>query len=250
MHLIRKARLALALLTAAGMAAPASAQTITFGAAHTSAADTDVLNTGTTFLAFAFQNSNSTVTVNGVTFAYANFGTVGNLTTSGFNGGAGSFTSANAPFSNLSASYQALLSGGEYVVPSGPATFTVSGLTAGDQYEAQFFVSDPRSFGAGRAETLTGGTTLSYNSTGQDGGVGQFANSSVFTAGALGKATFTVTSSGSASSQSTQANAFQVRDLGAAPVPEASTTVSLGLLLALGLGGLVVSARRKASSAR
>lgn len=29
------------------------------------------------------------------------------------------------------------------------------------------------------------------------------------------------------------------------PVPEASTTVSLGLLLALGLGGLVVAARKK-----
>jgi len=28
-------------------------------------------------------------------------------------------------------------------------------------------------------------------------------------------------------------------------VPEASTTVSLGLLLALGMGGLVVAARRK-----
>ena len=33
--------------------------------------------------------------------------------------------------------------------------------------------------------------------------------------------------------------------LAAAPVPEASTTVSLGLLLLLGLGGLVVAARRK-----
>ena len=31
----------------------------------------------------------------------------------------------------------------------------------------------------------------------------------------------------------------------ASPVPEASTTVSLGLLLALGLGGLVIAARRK-----
>lgn len=30
------------------------------------------------------------------------------------------------------------------------------------------------------------------------------------------------------------------------PVPEASTTISLGLLLAFGLGGLIVSARRKA----
>jgi len=35
-----------------------------------------------------------------------------------------------------------------------------------------------------------------------------------------------------------------------APVPEASTTISLGLLLTLGLGGLIVSARRKASLPR
>lgn len=35
-----------------------------------------------------------------------------------------------------------------------------------------------------------------------------------------------------------------------APVPEASTTASLGLLLALGLGGLVVAARRKKATSR
>ncbi len=35
----------------------------------------------------------------------------------------------------------------------------------------------------------------------------------------------------------------------AAPVPEASTLVSLGLMLALGLGGTVVAARKKASQA-
>ena len=34
-----------------------------------------------------------------------------------------------------------------------------------------------------------------------------------------------------------------------APVPEASTTVSFGLLLALGMGGLVIAARRKKVSA-
>ena len=34
-----------------------------------------------------------------------------------------------------------------------------------------------------------------------------------------------------------------------AAVPEASTTVSLGLLLALGLGGLAVAAKRKQSAA-
>lgn len=35
-----------------------------------------------------------------------------------------------------------------------------------------------------------------------------------------------------------------------APVPEASTTVSLGLMLALGLGGLVMATRRKANAGR
>ncbi|MGI4789240.1 MAG: hypothetical protein ACRYFS_10385 [Janthinobacterium lividum] len=37
--------------------------------------------------------------------------------------------------------------------------------------------------------------------------------------------------------------------LTSAPVPEASTTVSLGLLMALGLGGLAVSAKRRKASA-
>lgn len=35
-----------------------------------------------------------------------------------------------------------------------------------------------------------------------------------------------------------------------APVPEASTTVSLGLLLALGLGGLAVAAERKKANSQ
>lgn len=39
----------------------------------------------------------------------------------------------------------------------------------------------------------------------------------------------------------------QVRDAG--PVPEASTTVSLGLLLALGIGGMAVAAKRKRARA-
>jgi len=39
-------------------------------------------------------------------------------------------------------------------------------------------------------------------------------------------------------------------NLSSAPVPEASTTVSFGLLLALGLGGLVIAARRKKTGAK
>ena len=42
---------------------------------------------------------------------------------------------------------------------------------------------------------------------------------------------------------------LEITQVGKSPVPEASTTVSFGVLLALGLGGLIVSAkRRKASS--
>ena len=51
---------------------------------------------------------------------------------------------------------------------------------------------------------------------------------------------------GSGWDNNTGSFSVDVTDLDAAPaVPEASTTVSLGLLLALGLGGLMVSARRK-----
>ena len=183
--------------------------------------------------------------MNGVTFTVAGIGTVGNLNMSGFNQGFSGFTSGNTPFSSLNANYQALLSGGNYVAPLAPVAFTISGLRTGYEYEAQLFVSDPRIYGQDRAETLTGRTTLSYNSTGQDGGVGQFADSNVFIADASGKATFTVTSSGASAyaGQATQVNAFQVRDLGPAPVPEASTTISLGVML--GLGGLALGGRRR-----
>ena len=40
---------------------------------------------------------------------------------------------------------------------------------------------------------------------------------------------------------------LQVLTVGAPAVPEASTTVSLGLLLALGFGGLAVAAKRRKS---
>lgn len=57
---------------------------------------------------------------------------------------------------------------------------------------------------------------------------------------------FTGSDGGLASTQTISSFSFRETP---APVPEASTTVSLGLLLALGLGGLVVAARRKKDAA-
>lgn len=120
-------------------------------------------------------------------------------------------------------------------------TFTVSGLTLGHNYEAQFFVNDSRLQGISRAETITGGSTLNFNSTNADGGVGQYAVG-LFSSGTSSQATFTVT--GTPGTGTTQANAIQIRDLGPVPVPEPSAWAVLGLGGLL-LGGLTVRARRR-----
>ena len=68
--------------------------------------------------------------------------------------------------------------------------------------------------------------------------------------------TFVADNSGAASftlegNISTQANAFQYRDLGTVPaVPEASSSLGLGLMLGLGAFGLVVTARKRRRSAQ
>ena len=66
-------------------------------------------------------------------------------------------------------------------------------------------------------------------------------------AGDLLAGSFTVTSYGESSQASIVSDPanFAVRVSGASAVPKASTTVSLSLLLALGMGGLVIAVRRK-----
>ncbi len=214
---------------------------ITFGPAQTITGDTNVVNTGTTFLAESFGNTSS-ATVNGVTFTGVTDGnSLGKLAQSGFDSSAtGAFTSAAVPFANLSASYRSLLGNAFFNGSGSLVTFTVSGLTVGNVYEAQFFVSDPRLQGVSRSETFAGvgGTTLNYNSTSSDGGVGQYAVG-LFTAGASGAATFGVTAN-----RTSQANAFQVRDLGPAAAPEPSQAAALSLGV-LGLAGLALKARKR-----
>lgn len=61
--------------------------------------------------------------------------------------------------------------------------------------------------------------------------------------------TFTITGGADGNAMDTVATEDFAVIVNPSPVPEASTTVSFGLLLALGLGGVVVVARRRKASA-
>ena len=160
-------------------------------------------------------------------------------------------------------------------------TYTLSGVTFSDGAVASgYFIFNPatQSFGTFRI-TTTDGTTGS-----QSGGVYALPATSTFSAGVGGAATgdgyfefdnfsagrtLGLATSAEASSPGTvplalfnssfasreyTGNATRTITAGflditaPAAVPEASTTVSLGLLLALGAGGLVVARRRKSAS--
>src|SRR5580658_6324868 len=134
------------------------AQTITWGTNFTISADSDVFTNGTLLYAYDWANANATV--NGIAFtgtSSQNGG--GNVSISGIGSNYPGFTSASAPFANLSAAYQSILKGGEYALSSGiTATVTLNNLTAGHVYAVQIWVNDPRASGgeAGRTENAIG----------------------------------------------------------------------------------------------
>ena len=239
-------RLAPTVLILSGLAAlhPAAAQFVTFGAAQTISGAGDVSTTGT--LVDAYDFSGSSATVNGVLFSsMASVGGTGNLSISGgdyeygYYGKGGSSTT----YGSLDSSYQNLLTNGLYVNSSNPFSLTESGLTAGHSYQVQYFVNDSRSLASGRTETVTssGGNIsqpLSYNSTGLDGGVGQFVNGT-FTATTGGTVTLTA-----ASTSSAQINGLQFRDLGnaGAPITFGAATAITTADATLGLAGTIITA--------
>ncbi len=170
----------------------------------------NVFNLGSTLAAFNWNNS--TQTVNGVTFTGTNSATGGGTAitfSTGLSNTTAVYTATVAPFTSLSAAYQAMLSGA--VSNSGATvTVTLNGLTSGHVYSTQFFVEDPRTNGAGRSDTVVGTTNaarLVFNSTQAAGGVGQYALGR-FIANAATQS-FTVTSAGGV----TQINALQFRDV-------------------------------------
>ncbi len=166
--------------------------------------DSDVATTGSPV--FAYDWSNATPSVNGVSFTAPGSG----VSLSGFSGPYGGFlTGTGSPANLLSTEYQNILTGGLYSNGVNPCTVTLNNLTIGNEYLVQFWVNDSRSSGNSRSETLTsGGNTvnLKYNG-GSTGSLGQFS-----------VGTFIATSSTKvidlSGNESTQINAIQLRDLG------------------------------------
>jgi len=203
----------------------ASAASITWAAPVTIAGDTDVSTNGG--LLYAYDESGAAAVVNTVSFAAGNSTTAlgANVTISGITGGGtyGGFGASGSPWSSLSSSYQTVLTGAAYGVTTA-GTITLNNLIVGHSYQVQVWVDDSRTYGAGRNETnsSSGGNTvvMSYNSTGLQGGVGQYAIGT-FTASA---ATQAFTLQGSAGG-STQLNAIQLRDLTGGHFSGASGTV-------------------------
>lgn len=173
--------LVLALLAVAGL--PASAAIINFKPAVTCAGDTDVLALGQGL--FAYNNSPQGTTINGVAFTTATGQTStiggGNVTLAGFTTSLPrNFAGTAAPYTSLSAAYTNLVCGGVYnstVAAGKVGTVTLNNLIPGHDYALQLWAN---SSGANSlTETIYDGVggatnTLSLNTTGVGGGLGQF----------------------------------------------------------------------------
>ena len=149
--------------------------------------------------------------------------------------------------------------GGDFLDSLDPTTFTFTRLaTGGALHGAWGLAQAPAGFGAFGGDLLVGnffnGAINAYDPrTGAfQGGLADAANHPLAIAGLWGLTFGNGGAGGAANSLyfaaggPTETSGLFGRIDPAAPVPEAATTVSFGLLLALGLGSVVVTARRKA----
>jgi hypothetical protein len=179
----------------------------------------------------------TSTTINGVTFAKLSLS--GNVFTFGdfsfthnnpnpsflFNDHVGS---SSPPFSNLSSSYQTLLSS---FTGGAPFNLTISGLTVGRGYEFEWWTSTSSLALSGIITKATAGNTVSLNAdtTGQVGGDGQFAIGRFVTDGPSETIAFTGT-------PLAFLDGFELRG---SAVPEPSS------LLLLAIGGTAVAGWRR-----
>ena len=202
------------------------------------ASDLDVSTAGTLVGAFNLGGTGvGNTTVNGTTFTgLALAGS--NVTSGNFNfATAGTFAGTNsvgfgsAPFSSLSAPYQALLSSaaGTATGPT-PFTLTMSGLVTGQTYQFEWWSSQSR-FPVNNLTTATAGNAVSldYNPTSTGGGVGQFAIGT-FVADATNQQVITFTHGGGFASADDVINGFQLREVSVIPEP---STWAFGIALCL-----------------
>lgn len=198
--------------------------------------DSDVNTQGTLFGTWAPYNgaaASGGLVVNGVNFnAYP---TLPGATDDFDNGGGnGTYGTPNTPDSN----YNQLLNAGAFGNTANPYTISWTGMTAGDDYLVELWVSDGRNSTVNqRTETITGGANtsafLDYGSG--SSGFGQYVVGS-FVADASGDETLTLTPG--AAFPSAQFNLLQVRDV--TPVPEPSALA----ILAAGVGAMIFGFRR------
>ena len=196
----------------AQMSAPAAP--VTWGAATTDSAGTDVFTNGTALYAYA----GTATSLNGVSFTAVSSGTTwGSVSFSGLGSyGANTFGYAGSPFSTLSTAYSNVLSGGAYG-GTAAVTATLNGLTPGHDYAVQVWLDDSRNNASTETRTATLGSTngnsvtVAYNAAQTAGGVGQYAVGT-FMADGTASQIFTLTPGGT--SPSAQINAISVRDLG------------------------------------
>ena len=210
----------LALTCAAASLTIAQAATITWDAPASASGDgsTDVITAGTSVYAYQYGTLTSDLTINGVTFQSTtdttadSFASTSNASQQGDIG----------VIAGTTGDYESLLRQNIWNAAS-VGTWTLSGLTDGNDYTVQFWVADTR-YGAAQASTFSDGTNVSdplLISTGQ-------YVTGTFTADATTQA-ITIAGDG----------VFNAMQLRTTAVPEPSSTALLGL------GGLALILRRR-----
>ena len=242
MHLMHKAGLALALLTAAGLAVdrPASAQTLTGSSLFStdSSGNHSGINVWTTGpggpnLSRLWTYQGATLASASATDATLNLaltpGTY-NFNIYGSNGVANDFHGLNLFFDGQAITPGISVKANTLVSSSGTSAFTANGGNTLTQ-NAQGPIS-----GANTLTFVDGATTIQLTAF-------SWADPSVYNIDRV--STFTATPDGFPD----YVGSYTLKVTNASPVPESSSYVSLGLLLLLGLGGVVISRRRKAGTA-
>jgi hypothetical protein len=245
------------LLTTLTLMAVACSQAaiINFGAAQNISGDSDVSTNGDLVWAFSLNTADGgQVNLNGVDFQqewintgssiYDN-GTItalgGSLVMNSIGTVVDGLGSATAPFTGLSANYQAVLSAGSKYGEWTPLTtekFSLSKLTLGQEYEVQIWVNHSAGYFRDTNKAIFSDTDSFANSvtvdsntqTGETSGLGQYVIAT-FTADSV---TQDIWASNDASSNLVPINAIQLR-----AIPEPAT---LGLLLTF--AGALLAARR------
>ncbi|MFZ2656695.1 MAG: hypothetical protein WAX69_17305 [Victivallales bacterium] len=210
---MKKWMLVMVALCVYGLVSVASAGTITWNTPQNITGDSDVSTNGVFNRAYIFDGmAGKTTTVNGVTFSQFRDQTTDTKTLFYVPNNPAIFDSGNSPFVNLSSSYKRMLASGMWKSNGGTPTVTLSNLVAGNYYEVQIWVNDPRGTGP-RTMTVSGSGAILYSVAGNTKGVpGQFMIGSFKADATSQKLSFNAVVGGTP-----QINGMQLREITAPP---------------------------------